>query len=308
MKTRAGTLPDLSVELSIVITSWNTEELLAQCLQSLAGTRAEVIVVDNASADGSVAMIKRSHPHVQLVENRENLGFARANNQGIAMSRGRYVALLNSDTRVYDGAFDRLVAFMDTHPRAGGCGPRLVNADGSLQPSCHPVLTPGRELWRLLFLDYLWRRATYAQATWAPNRPHQVEVIKGACLVLRREALSEVGVFDDRYFMYTEEMDLCYRLLRAGWEMWWVPDATVLHYGEASSRQVAESMYVELYRSKAQFHRKFGGERRVKAFKGYLYVAYVPRLLLFGAGARLSNRLATRARIYRRLVSEVPRM
>ena len=143
---------------------------------------------------------------------RENVGFARANNQGLALATGRYVLLLNPDTEVHAGALEALVAFMDAHPRAGACGARLLNADGSLQPACHPMLTPGREFWRLLFLERLWPRATYPLGRWDTVTPRRVEVIKGACLLLRRAALDQVGVLDDSYFMYTEEVDLCYRL------------------------------------------------------------------------------------------------
>ena len=157
-------------------------------------------------------------------------------------------------------------------PWGAGCGPRLLNGDGSLQPSCHPMLTPGREFWRLVFLDRLWHRATYPQAQWGLQQPHRVEVIKGACFLLRREAVDQVGLLDDQYFMYTEEMDLCYRLLQAGWELWWVPQAVVTHFGEASSRQVAQDMYVQLYRSKVQFHRKLGETTARHVSKGWSHL------------------------------------
>jgi GT2 family glycosyltransferase len=135
-----------------------------------------------------------------------------------------------------------------------------------------------------------------------------VEVIKGACLLLRSSALEEVGLLDERYFVYTEEMDLCYRLLAAGWQLWWVPQAAVRHHGEASSRQMAEDMYVQLYRSKVQFHRKFGGARRADRFKRLLRLAYGPRYLVAALGALLSPSLSTRARTLRRLLAELPGM
>ncbi len=324
------------MDLSIIIVNWNTRELLAGCLRSVFGSQlpavssrgetgssaleptqpslpftsatpgllaGEVIVVDNASTDGSARMVREQFPWVRVIENTENVGFARANNQGIGQSQGRYVVLLNSDTEVHAGAFDTLVAFLDTHPSTAGCGPRLLNADGSLQPSCHPILTPGREFWRLVFLDRFWRRATYAQQRWGFSTPRRVEVIKGACLILRREALAQVGLLDERYFMYTEEMDLCYRLLRAGWELWWVPQALVTHYGEASSKQVADAMYLELYRSKAQFQRKFGGERAVRRFRRLLWLAYAPRWAVAAVGSSFVSSLASRAHTYRRLLS-----
>ncbi|MBN1920174.1 MAG: glycosyltransferase family 2 protein, partial [Anaerolineae bacterium] len=248
---------------SIIVVSWNTREMLADCLESIGKYPPEgvfeVWVVDNASTDNSAAMVRERFPWVRLIENGENVGFARANNQALRQASGRYAVLLNSDTQVLPGALQTLVDFLDAHPRAGACGPLLLNADGSLQPSCHPVLTAGREFWRLCFLEPLLPRATYPQHRWSQEEAHPVEVIKGACLVLRQEALAQVGLLDEQYFMYTEEMDLCYRLLQAGWENYWVPQARVIHYGEASSKQAAEGMFVALYRSKVQFQRKAFG-------------------------------------------------
>ncbi len=171
------------MNLSIIIVNWNTRELLAQCLQSVEQnvrtfkrSNVQTFVVDNASTDGSAAMVRERFPWVTLIENTENVGFARANNQALRQSAGRYIVLLNSDTKVLPGALPTLVDFMDVHPEAGACGPRLLNADGSLQPSCHPILTPGREFWRLLFLDKLWPRATYPQHRWDEQTPRPVEV------------------------------------------------------------------------------------------------------------------------------------
>jgi len=316
------------VDLSIIIVNWNTRELLAQCVESIVASREsqvagsgnqpatcnlqpvtyEVFVVDNASTDGSAQMVRGRFPWVRLMANTENVGFAAANNQAILRSRGCYVLLLNSDTEVYPGALETMVQFMEKHPRAGGCGPRLLNADGSLQTSCYPMLTPERQFWRLLFLERLWHRATYAQERWDWQTPRPVEVIKGACFLLRRTALEQVGLLDEGYFMYTEEFDLCYRLAQAGWQLWWVPQAVVKHYGEASSKQMAEEMYVQLYRSKVQFCRKFGGSRRADRFKRLLRLAYGPRLVVAALGAPASPALAVRARTYRRLLAELPAM
>jgi hypothetical protein len=300
------------MNLSIIIVNWNTRDLLAQCLKSIVNVQTfkrlnvQTFVIDNASTDGSAAMVRERFPWVQLIENRENVGFARANNQAVERCRGHYVLLLNSDTEVAPRALESMVAFMDAHPEAGACGPRLLNGDGSLQPSCHPMLTPGREFWRLMFLDRLWRRATYPMARWDTHTPRQVEVIKGACLMLRREVLDQVGVLDTRYFIYTEEVDLCYRIAQAGWRLYWVPEALVVHYEAGSTRQIAEAMYVQLYRSKTQFHRKFSGESRARWFKLLLAVAYAPRWLVFALGQAFNAELADRTRLYRRLLRELP--
>jgi GT2 family glycosyltransferase len=316
-----------------VIVNWNTREYLAQCLDSLLASHAadfgprahpdrdsslalpvkgslsvEVFVVDNASTDGSAEMVRADFPWVKLIENPENMGFARANNQAIELCQGRHVLLLNSDTVVHQVALHTLVTFLDANPRGGAAGARLLNGDGSLQESCQPMLTPGREFWRLSFLERLWPQATYPQERWDTATARRVEVIKGACLMLRKQALDQVGLLDDQYFMYTEEVDLCHRLAQAGWELWYVPAAKVTHFGEASSRQVAEAMYLQLYRSKIQFYRKFGGEDRASRFKTLVRAAYYPRWLVAAAGAHFSPHWAGRAQTYRRLLAEMEEM
>lgn len=308
----------MNVDLSIIIVNWNTRELLAGCLSSVISCQlsvtdncqltTETFVIDNASSDGSAAMVRERFPWARLIENAENAGFARANNQGIAAARGRYLLLLNPDTVVHPGALAALVAFMDAQPAAGACGARLLNGDGSLQPACHPMLTPGREFWRLLFLDRLWPRATYPMGRWDTVTPRRVEAIKGACLLLRREALDQVGPLDESYFMYTEEVDLCHRLAQAGWELWYVPAAVVTHYGEGSSRQAAKAMYVQLYHSKVQFYRKFGGEGGARQFKRFLRLAYWPRLAVASLGSRLKPALSAQARTYRCLLAAIAEM
>jgi len=316
------------MNLSILIVNWNTRDYTADCLQSLATTadrieinptgpaaliydryQAEVFVVDNASADGSVALIQQRFPWVQIIQNDHNVGFAPANNQAYQRSTGRYGLLLNSDTKVHPQAITALLGHMDAHPGCGAGGARLLNADGSLQPSCQPMLTPGREFWRLIFLDQIWPRATYDMTHWDTFTPRRVEVIKGACLIVRRAALEPaLPLLDEQYFMYTEEVDLCYRLRRDGWELDWIPQSRVTHYGGASSVQAYNAMYVQLYRSKVQFYRKFGGEPRAQRYKSFVRLAYWPRWLVSASGARLKPALIDRAQTFRRLLDELPGM
>jgi N-acetylglucosaminyl-diphospho-decaprenol L-rhamnosyltransferase len=302
-------------DLLIAIVNWNTRDILATCLESIVEEmkpqmrwRIEIVVVDNASADGSPQMVSQRFPQVLLVENATNVGFSRANNQAIQLMDSRYVLVLNSDTKVLPGALAGLLEFMDAHPRCGAAGAHLLNADGSLQQSCRPMLTPRREFWRLAGLDSLWPIATYRMESWNPAEPHPAEVITGACLMLRRTALDQVGLLDESYFMYTEEVDLCYRLAQAGWEIWWTPAAKVIHYGQASSKQVAEAMYVQLYRSKVQFYRKFGREPRAAEFKRLVRLAYIPRYTVAKLGSSFSPRLSRQARTFRRLLAELPGM
>ncbi len=316
------------IDLSILIVNWNTRDLLAQCLQSLQNTavqgpenphencvlsygsyRAEIIVVDNASADHSASAVRERFPWAQLIENVRNVGFAPANNQAFQQSAGRYILLLNSDTMVHANAVELLIAFMDEHHQCGAGGALLLNADGSLQPSCQPMLTPWREFWRLTFLDQAWRRATYDMLNWSQSTPRRVETIKGACLIVRRAALNPIEpLLDERYFMYTEEVDLCYRLTQAGWDLYWIPAARITHFGEASSRQAYDAMYIQLYRSKVQFYRKFGGESRARLFKRLATLAYLPRFIAARAAALLRPASAARTETVRQLLLELPKM
>ena len=281
---------------------------LPQNINALANVKTEIIVVDNASTDDSVAMVQRDYPWVKLIINAQNRGFAQANNQAIQQASGAAILLLNSDTYVHAGALDRLLVFMKQNPKTGAVGACLLNTDGSLQPSCQPMLTPGREFWRLSFLEQFLPRATYDMKAWDLNVPRQVEVIKGACLLLRRQALDEVGLLDDRYFMYTEEVDLCHRLAQGGWELWYLPTARVTHYGEQSSRQEAEEMYVQLYRSKVQFYRKTGGNRSAQWFKTLVTLAYIPRLAIASLQSQRAISWQQRARTYQKLLVELPGM
>ena len=272
------------LSFSIIIVNWNTRELLARCLASIyqhpPRVPFEVIVVDNASSDGSAAMVRERFPQVRLIENQENVGFAKGNNQAIAASQGKYILLLNSDTVVLPQALNRLIDFIETHPRAGMAGPRLLNPDGSLQPSCTPFPTLAREAWRLFHGYRIKPLAEYPMATWDEITPREVDVLMGACLLVRREVIDQIGLLDEAFFMYSEEVDWCLRTKRAGWLVWWVPQASVVHYGGQSSRQASEKMFLQLYRSKVLFFRKHYGPARTLAYKGLLALASLPRLAL----------------------------
>jgi GT2 family glycosyltransferase len=217
---------------------------------------------------------------VRLIENSKNVGFAQANNQAIQQSAGCYVLLLNPDTEVQPGALETLVRFMDAHPQAGAAGARLLNPSGTLQPSCHPAPTLSRELWRLFHLDALWPYACYPMAGWDLNTPREVDMVPGACLILSRDALDQVGLLDEDYFIYSEEVDLCYRLRRAGWRLYWLPQAVVIHYGGQSTRQMAAAMFLRLYQGKVLYFRKHHGRLAAQLYKLILLIAALARLLL----------------------------
>lgn len=307
------------VDLSIIIVSWNTRDLLIQCLESVwgdaersSGLGIETWVVDNASADDSVSMVRRRFPWVCLIENQENVGFARANNQAIRQSKGPYVLLLNPDTIVKPGALKTLVEFMVIHPQAGAAGSKLLNPDDTLQPSCYPAPILSRELWRLFHLDVFWPYGCYRMTDWDVNTPREVDIIQGAALILRREALEQVGLMDENYFMYSEEMDLCYRLQQGGWPLYWVPQSQVVHYGGQSTRQVAAKMFLCLYESKLMFIRKHHGKLAAQAYKLILLAATLTRLLFtplawLESSPKRQYHL-TLAGHYRRLLAALPNM
>jgi len=298
------------MHLSIIIISWNTRDLLAACLDSVYAHppegEFEVIVVDNASTDGSAQMVRERFPQVRLIENKTNVGFARANNQAIAVSQGEQILLLNSDTVVLAGALEVLMQFMMTHPQTGAAGARLLNPDGSLQTSCSPFPTLGREAWRLFYGDQLKPLAIYPMQDWDITTPRPVDVLLGACLMVRRAVLDQVGLLDESYFMYSEEVDLCLRIRQAGWSIHWIPAAQIIHYGAQSSNQIPERMFLQLHRSKVLYLRKHAGRLTAIAYKGLLATAALARI----AGAFLirsgpPDRRQTLVANYRRLLSAV---
>lgn len=286
-RTIAAALPPEHGEtplVSVVIVSWNTRELLRSCLASIRQEalglpgRVEVVVVDNASGDGSVDMVRAAFSEVDLVCNAGNAGFAAANNQGIRRTRGRYVLLLNPDTEGMPRFLETLVAFLDAHPEAGAVGPRVRGGQGELQVSCYPLPTLGRETWRLFHLDRISPRGTYPASLFEATTPQRVESVLGACLLVRRAALEAAGLLDEQFFIYTEEIDLCRRLQDGGWHLYWIPQAVIVHYGGASTTQVALRMFVELYRSKVQYFRKHFGRRGALGYKAVLLAAALPRV------------------------------
>ncbi|HEY0072368.1 MAG TPA: glycosyltransferase family 2 protein, partial [Chloroflexia bacterium] len=206
--------------ISIVIVSYNTRDLLRACLRSLPGAAQglgyEVFVVDNASTDGTVEMIRRQFPEVHVIANEGNVGFAAANNQGLEQARGTSLLLLNPDTEMQAGSLRTLHEWLAAHPEAGAAGPRLLNRDGSLQRSAHHFPTPGMLLLEQLSAAALvrhvpWLNRRYLGA-WAHDEPRRVDWLVGACLLLRREALASTGLLDATFFMYGEEIDLFKRL------------------------------------------------------------------------------------------------
>jgi len=242
-----ATAVEVRVALSVVILNWNARDYLVAALRSILDQKwradVEVIVVDNNSnIDDSVAVVRRDFPQVQLIANPTNEGFARGNNRGLQAARGRFLLFLNPDTLVHEGALDTLVDWMEKHPRAGVCGPKLLNLDGTLQTSCRSFPSFGTGLFRSTFLGRLfpnnpWTRS-YLMLDFQHDREASVDWLSGAALVARREALDEVGSWDEDFFMYCEDVDLCYRMKEAGWDRVYVPQAVVTHHIGISSNWI----------------------------------------------------------------------
>ena len=250
--------------VSICIVNWNTREDLRRCLRSLpAGAGAldlEIFVVDNASSDGSPEMVAGEFPHVQLIRNTRNTGFAHANNQAIRRCRGDYVLLLNSDTVVHPGALAQLVAGMESDPRVGIGGPKLLNADGSLQYSCRrfPTFTAG--IFRNNALGQRFARSKQVRDYLMTDFDHAVDAevdwVSGAVLCIRRATLEQIGMLDERFFIYCEDVDWCYTAHQAGWKVVYFPAAVITHIIGRSSDLAVEAMVRAHHHSMTLFYWK----------------------------------------------------
>jgi GT2 family glycosyltransferase len=232
-----------SIDVSVIIVNWNTHDLLRQCLQSVyaqtTSIGCEVIVVDNGSTDGSVEMVRREFNQVTLLANQDNRGFAAANNQGMGVAKGRYILLLNSDTIVLDRAIEKTVAYADRYPDTAVTGCRALNPDRTLQNTC--FMFPSILNW-FLFSTYLCRLFPQSRffgreqmTWWARDDSREVDVVTGCYMLVRKEAIDKVGLMDERFFMYAEETDWCYRFKADQWKNRFTPDAEIIHIGGASA-------------------------------------------------------------------------
>ncbi len=269
------------MDISIIIVNWNTKEILRDCLDSIYTCAAdnvefEVIVVDNASEDDSGTMVKEKYPEVTLIQNVTNRGFAAANNQGIAVSRGRYVLLLNSDTIVLKNAFTSAIAFADRNPEAAAVGCRVLNPDRSLQPTCFMFPSILNMILSTTYLYKLFPRSRFfgreRMTWWDRSDVREVDVVTGCFLLVRREAMEQVGLLDEQFFIYGEETDWCCRFKKAGYKVLFMPFAEIIHFGGQSTRQVATRMILLNKGSKLLF---------LKKHKGYFIYAMACLLIAF---------------------------
>jgi hypothetical protein len=271
------------MDLSVVIVSWNTRELLHRCLQSIFATAGElameVWVVDNASTDGSASMIREHFPQVLSIENHENVGFARGNNQAIRLSHGRYVLLLNSDTEVQTSALKNLIDALESHPAAGAAGPKMLNPDETFQSSYGSLPSVWSEIFGPYLLDFLtkpWGRigARLATPDHLDGACTNTDRVSFACTLIRREALQTTGLLDETYAFYSEDYDWFKRAHDAGWQILFCPSAQVMHHWGASSRQSSDWSITQLYRSKRLYFFKHYGRNAEKMLRSGLCVRF----------------------------------
>ena len=252
----------MAKKICIVIVSYNVCQLLDECLQSvkraLQGIDGEIYVVDNLSTDGTVETLQPRHPDVHFIANKQNVGFACANNQAIRCTDSEYVLLLNPDTVVYENTLRGVLDFMDQHPEAGGAGVRMLTREGKPAPeSRRAIPTPWVAMLKMLGAT---RRYYMSHLSW--DEPGQIEAISGAFCMLRRKALDQIGLLDEDYFMYGEDIDLSYRLLKGGWQNWYLPFDIIHYKGESTQKSTFRYVHT-FYQAMLIFFRKHYGHRSV---------------------------------------------
>jgi GT2 family glycosyltransferase len=323
------------IDLSIIVVNWNVCELLRRCLHSFldsalsdvddrgvwrestfeypsTGFRFEVLVVDSASSDGSVEMVKHEFPDVRLYSSDTNLGYTGGNNFGMRESRGRYVLLLNPDTEVLGSALGRMVSYMDNHPKVGVVGPQLLWPDGSVQSSRRRFPTLYTALIESTFLQKWLPRHPVLRRYYALDLPDsatsQVDWVQGACLMVRRKVIEQVGLLDDAYFMYSEELDWQRRIANAGWKVVYLPEAQIVHHEGKSSEQVVAFRHIRYQRSKVRYFSKHHGRCAGQLVRGWLLFNYVYEWLVEAFKWCLGHKRGLRherMRVYRQVLGSL---
>lgn len=285
----------MSLDLSIVIVNFNTRRLLEECLASIyaqtRGVSFEIIVVDNASADDSMAMLKHRFPYVRRIENAANNRYAIANNQGLEAAQGRYVLYLNSDTLLQGNTLMELCGFLDRYPQVGGVGGRLVYADGAFQDSCFRFPSALNLFYLSTFARFHWETPLSGNYTRREvETPRPVDFVVGACFLARREILLQCQGMDAAFFLYGEDSDLCYRMRQLGWEIYYYPtEHAVIHYAGASTTHLlgveTERTHLQGWRARFQFIRKHYSLWRRSAIFAAMCAAFAVNILLYGVAA-----------------------
>lgn len=281
------------MDVSIIIVAWNVRKFVHDCLKSVyehtQTVDFEVIYVDNASEDGSVQMVKENFPDVRIIENDRNNGFIKANNQGIEISKGRYVLLLNSDTILLNNAIAKTVKFADDDPKAAVVGCRVLNSDQTLQRTCFMYPSLLNTFLSATYLYKVFPRSRFfgrEHMTWCDfNEPMEVETVCGCYSLVRKEAIEQVGLMDERYFVYGDDPDWCYRFKKAGWKIMFSPDGRIIHYGGQTTSRKARAFRLQLEGSKLIFM-KLHASKAAFPFAcflvGLFFFLRIPYWLTFG--------------------------
>ena len=298
--------PDPAIAVSIIIVNWNTCALLRDCLHSVRQqtvARHQIIVVDNASRDGSAAMVRDEFPDVVLIANPDNQGFAGGNNQGLCLATGQRVLLLNPDTIVLDGAIDRMLVWLDRNPDVGCVGCQVLEGPGVIQRTCFADPTPARQM----IVEFgLMRLARWIPALgrpwytdWDRRSARDVDVVSGMFMLVPRVVLDRVGPLDDAFFIYAEEADWCRRIRKAGWRCVFAPVAQIIHLdgGSKSTAQIRSKMYVQMQKSHLIYARKHHGRLGYAATKGLYVLSALLRWALFAPVFWLRSDATSQARV-----------
>lgn len=286
------------MDVTIIVVNWNTRDILRDCLNSVyeqtEGISFEVVVVDNASVDGSAGMVQEKFPQVILIENTENRGFAAANNQGMCVARGRYVLLLNSDAIVLDRAIQKTIAFAEQHTEAAVVGCKVLNPDQTLQPTCFMFPSLLNLFLSTTYLYKFFPRSRFfgrERMTWWDRQDvREVEVVTGCFMLVRKEAIDQVGMMDEGFFMYAEEADWCYRFKKAGWKRFFLPSAQIIHLGAQSSKQVKVPMMIQLRKAILQFIEKNYGSFHQRVARILVCLFFLLRIPFWIVVAGLTSR------------------
>ncbi|MGH9517143.1 MAG: glycosyltransferase family 2 protein [Terriglobales bacterium] len=298
----------MSVEISVIVVAWNCRKVLSDCLESILlqvePERSEIIVVDNASSDGTAAMVRANFPSVKLIESDVNLGFARGNNLGLEAATGEYIFLINPDVVVGSDTFAKMLDHLRSHPGIGMLGPKIIGRDGAVQRSCMRTPTLWNQLCRALALDTLNKKSRLFGGYLMNEFPHDalrdVDIINGCFWLVRRTALEQVGEMDPQFWMYADDLDWCRRYTEAGWRVVFFPHADAIHLGAVSSDTAPVFCYVQMQQADLQYWRKYHGVFSSACFFFTLYLSHALRsavsALLYVVHASGRSRVALKCR------------
>jgi GT2 family glycosyltransferase len=280
------------MKLSVIIVNYNVKHFLEQCLHSVykaaKGIETEIFVVDNNSVDGSAQLVREKFPDLHFIENKENVGFSRANNQAIRKATGEYILLLNPDTVVEEDTFAKVTGFMDNHPEAGGLGIKMIDGKGNFLPESKRGLpTPWVAFYKMFGLSKLFPKSRkfgkYHLSYLNPNEIHEIEILAGAFMLLRKKALEKVGLLDEDFFMYGEDIDLSYRIIQGGYKNYYFPETTIIHYKGESTKKGSLNYVKVFYNAMIIFARKHfsGGKAGIFAFIIHLAIYFRAFISIF---------------------------